>query len=606
MKKIINNLLKVLCFAALLFLVACDDTSNITVSFESNGANEVVESINLTEEGTITLPSVTKDGYRFDGWFTEVELIKEFTSSTTVSEDIKLYAKWTEVNCKVTFVTNCEEKIDEMTVSYNSKLGDVSLPVNAGYVFKGWFIDAELTEEFDVNSKITSDITLYALWEGEEVIYSFMSNNSPYEALILNVGQDEQKPSDPVLEGYTFIGWELDGEAYDFSGKVLGEKEFTAKFEINKYTYKFVNWDGTVLKEETINYRELIVAPTLVPTKEETTDFTYEFDSWDKEIGLIKEDITFTALFTETQKVFYNIKFMNEDKSLNKEITVLNTEKVESFSLEKEADSEYRYEFDTWYTDEALKNKYDFEAYASSDVVLYPKFNAIRTNLKGAKISFLGDSITTFYSASSSMNSYYSGENQYYYPLYSVTIKNVSQTWWAQLLANTETTLGINNSWSGSTCYNHGSDAAQGPAMNYNRINTLNEAGQPDIVIIFIGTNDNVNGFTVTVFSDAFKTMVARVREVCPNATIFACTMGYSNYENTPSHYSYKESTRYLYNKKIKELAPKLNFEVIDFASVITTETYKEYLGDNLHPSYAGATAMATYAATVLKEYYNK
>ena len=53
---------------------------------------------------------------------------------------------------------------------------------------------------------------------------------------------------------------------------------------------------------------------------------------------------------------------------------------------------------------------------------------------------------------------------------------------------------------------------------NYNRINNLKGS---DIVVILIGTNDNVNGFTNNQFTSAYNTMLDRINEVCPGAFVF-------------------------------------------------------------------------------------
>ena len=38
-------------------------------------------------------------------------------------------------------------------------------PTKDGYTFKGWYTDVNLTNEFDFNTPITSNITLYAKWD---------------------------------------------------------------------------------------------------------------------------------------------------------------------------------------------------------------------------------------------------------------------------------------------------------------------------------------------------------------------------------------------------------------------------------------------------------
>ena len=64
------------------------------------------------------------------------------------------------------------------------------------------------------------------------------------------------------------------------------------------------------------------------------------------------------------------------------------------------------------------------------------------------KISILGDSLSTFYSTESLINSYYHGDNEFYYPRYSQTIKKVEQTWWHQVINNNNFELLVNNSYS--------------------------------------------------------------------------------------------------------------------------------------------------------------
>jgi len=39
------------------------------------------------------------------------------------------------------------------------------------------------------------------------------------------------KPNDPVLEGYKFLGWFLDGELYDFNQKVSDDIILVAKWQ---------------------------------------------------------------------------------------------------------------------------------------------------------------------------------------------------------------------------------------------------------------------------------------------------------------------------------------------------------------------------------------
>ena len=44
----------------------------------------------------------------------------------------------------------------------------LSNPVREGYTFIGWYTDKDYKNKYDFNTKITSDITLYAKWEKNE------------------------------------------------------------------------------------------------------------------------------------------------------------------------------------------------------------------------------------------------------------------------------------------------------------------------------------------------------------------------------------------------------------------------------------------------------
>ncbi len=79
------------------FYTQLNQVDDVTVRFETNGGT-LVES-QLIEKGTnATEPTnPTKDGYTFLGWYTDEALTTEYDFSTSVNEDITLYAKWIEV-----------------------------------------------------------------------------------------------------------------------------------------------------------------------------------------------------------------------------------------------------------------------------------------------------------------------------------------------------------------------------------------------------------------------------------------------------------------------------------------------------------------------------
>ena len=73
------------------------DVKTYDVTFNVNGGSAVTkQTINHNEK--VSKPTdPTKDGYTFGGWYTDVECTQAYDFNSNVTEDLSLYAKWTEV-----------------------------------------------------------------------------------------------------------------------------------------------------------------------------------------------------------------------------------------------------------------------------------------------------------------------------------------------------------------------------------------------------------------------------------------------------------------------------------------------------------------------------
>ncbi|MDA3900436.1 MAG: InlB B-repeat-containing protein [Spirochaetes bacterium] len=69
-----------------------------TVSFQTNGGTAVSDQT-VAEGDTITRPGdPVKSGYNLEGWYSNSSLTAEWNFSTVVTEDMTLYAKWTDLS----------------------------------------------------------------------------------------------------------------------------------------------------------------------------------------------------------------------------------------------------------------------------------------------------------------------------------------------------------------------------------------------------------------------------------------------------------------------------------------------------------------------------
>lgn len=135
------------------------------VTFMSD--DKVLESLTVREDGTIKEPTApTKEGYIFVGWFSNGE---RFNFSTTkVTEDLKLEARWTKDNAiiyTITFDSKGGDKVESIKVEKNNVIGNLPTPTKKGYTFIGWYFGTEMV---DNNTIVTRDMTLVAKWEEVE------------------------------------------------------------------------------------------------------------------------------------------------------------------------------------------------------------------------------------------------------------------------------------------------------------------------------------------------------------------------------------------------------------------------------------------------------
>ena len=78
------------------YTIAYATVNSYMVSFDAQGGSSV-QDIVVTAGGNIsTLPTSTRSGYSFDGWFTSSSGGNQLTTSTTINENVTYYAHWTQ------------------------------------------------------------------------------------------------------------------------------------------------------------------------------------------------------------------------------------------------------------------------------------------------------------------------------------------------------------------------------------------------------------------------------------------------------------------------------------------------------------------------------
>lgn len=150
-------------------------TTSKTVRFDANGgrvspASKVVTCSSSYSNTYGSLPTPTRTGYDFDGWYTEETGGTKITSTTSVGTDppATLYAHWKGKKYTVTFDANGGTVSPASdTVTYGKKYYSLPTPTRTGgYTFDGWYTkkDGGTKVESDTTVTTAANHTLYAHW----------------------------------------------------------------------------------------------------------------------------------------------------------------------------------------------------------------------------------------------------------------------------------------------------------------------------------------------------------------------------------------------------------------------------------------------------------
>lgn len=142
--------------------------TTFTITFDTDGGSTVASQTRTNGQTFGTLPTPTKSGFTFDGWYLDQARTQAVVSTTVVSGNVTLYAKWVAVT--ETFTVTFDPGLGEVIPgSRQVPAGSTVLPPNADYMnheLIGWFKESTFVNEWDFDvDTVTSDITLYAKWE---------------------------------------------------------------------------------------------------------------------------------------------------------------------------------------------------------------------------------------------------------------------------------------------------------------------------------------------------------------------------------------------------------------------------------------------------------
>ena len=350
-------------------LYAVYEINKYTVTYINEGTEYHKETA-LYGSVVTSIQNPTKEGYTFTGWYTKDN--EKVSYPITVTENITLYSKYEINSYKVSYYNEGKKYIDDQKINYGENaLKPNTDPSKIGYTFKYWSIK-ENGEEYEFSTKITKDITLYAVYEINKYTVTYINEGTEYHKETAEYGSVVISIQDPTKEGHTFIGWYNENNEKVIHPITVTENiTLHSKYEINTYTVSFYHNNEKYVDDQKVNYGESALKPSIDPTKED-----YNFSGWVIKgtnnkydfTSKVTKDIELESSFTA--KPTYTVTFKIGNEVILTE-NVIEGHKVTS----KEAPYKKGYLFDKWYSDEGLTIENNFDEKIMNNKIIYGKYN---------------------------------------------------------------------------------------------------------------------------------------------------------------------------------------------------------------------------------------
>lgn len=194
------------------------------VTFVNNNNTANTELFVLLDSPAKEPSKPTKVGSTFVGWYSDEALSKKFDFSKQIYADTTIYAKWEPKMNTITFNSVGGTFVEDMKAQVYSEIKAPTAPTKHGYIFDGWYLTAQYTQEYFFTFMPDENLSLVAKWKPIEVTVAFDSNDEhgyTYEQ-IFTFGTNQELASNMfVREGYTFVGWnsKADGTGTSYTPK---------------------------------------------------------------------------------------------------------------------------------------------------------------------------------------------------------------------------------------------------------------------------------------------------------------------------------------------------------------------------------------------------
>lgn len=310
------------------------EVTQYPVDFKLNdGTDASISQNNYTytiEKGITDMPTASRTGYTFVGWYENAEGTGEaWTSVPAGTGELTLYAKWTPNVYNITYNLQGGKEVALVPSTFKYNVG-ATLPTSdqmekANYTFAGWTREESSTNymtEVPANT-YAEDLTFYAQWTPKAYTVKFETEGTAVTELPYVYGTTVSLKK-TYRNGYTFAGWYSDKALTKEVGLELSPEKvpsgigedntFTlyAKWTANTYTIEYDTYYGTIVSGKVSSYTtgEEVTLPTNVVRDGFSFAGWYADDLLTTKVEKIEAgewgDKTFYASWTQGNQVIFS------------------------------------------------------------------------------------------------------------------------------------------------------------------------------------------------------------------------------------------------------------------------------------------------------------
>ncbi len=322
-----------------------------TLTFDGEGAS--VESMTYTIESTAALPTAEKEGCELIGWLVSAA-DGSWTLGTSISTDFILTGSYGSATLtpvyraktyKIMWVSG--EYVQTSEVQFGSVIFAFEPVSKQGYTAE-W--DAEIPATMPAE-----DLTFTAVYKPIEYFLRLeLNGGTGAESFYYTFDGDAALPT-PTRDGATFDGWRVVSSNGNWTvgtvlagGTVLtgryGSTTLLAQWQLEIHTVTWVAGDETRV---TRWYHGMTPSFDGTPYKATDENYSYVFTGWDKEIVPVTADVTYTAQFDKTERV-YTVKWIVDGVTTEQKYSYGDTPVYGGEIPSRPSTSEYDFTFDGW------------------------------------------------------------------------------------------------------------------------------------------------------------------------------------------------------------------------------------------------------------------